>query len=468
MPTFRFIKILGILVFLLSLAILGALLSQGKKKSPNSTVVTSQASAQIIIDVGQSIGPANKPLQGFLTGVGHKPEDQLDQARVSALQPRSWRIPDWVYYDKIKAFNPKITFILGEQYANNNGGWGKARPWENWDDWERFVKETIQFSKTQNKPIDYWDVWGEPDLGGGTPWKGSYSDLLELFGRTIKTIRSVDPNTQVVGPSVSEFKPRFQEGDRTVVGLDTFLSDLNERFDVLPDAISWHELGSLPEGVPTNAQTLRTFLSQTFPDYHPELHVNEFTSEPEHLIPGWTVGWLYYLEQAKLDVVSRGCWSFREAGKKPWSDCWAGLNGLLSEDNTTPHPIYWVHKWYGEMSGEKLSTSTSDTQTIALAAQDTTTEKISLLVGRFVSRTTTRNGSQDVRLVIQNYPFNTTQARIEIRRIPNDRVFSPSPTEPAVTANNVVVVNNKQIELSLPAFQDGDAYRIIIKPVRAQ
>ncbi len=401
-------------------------------------------------------------LQGFLTGIGHRKEDQFDTQKILALKPQSWRIPDWVYYDKISPYKPKITFILGEQYANLKGGWNKARPWENWTEWETFVKQAVEFSKNNNKPVDFWDVWGEPDLGGGTPWEGSYSDFLELFARTITTIHSVDPAAKVVGPSVSEFNPRFNDGSRVIAGLDTFLSDLDQRHHVRPDAVSWHELGSLPEDVPAHAQAFRAFLATAMPEYHPAFHINEFTSEPEHLIPGWTVGWLYYLEQAKIDSANRACWSVQVPRRKPWSDCWAGLNGLFLKDNKTPQMNYWVHLAYGQMGATRLVSEASDPRVVAIASKDEATGEIMLLVGRFDSRTKVKGSLKDVRVNIKKYPYKVASVQVEVQRIASDRFGVGVPGKPEIISG-IVPIKEGSIFLDQKGFQDGDVYVIRIK-----
>lgn len=402
-------------------------------------------------------------LQGFLTGIGYASKDQFDQERVAALRPRSWRIPDWGYYDKIRPFHPQITFILGEQYVNLKGGWDKAKPWENWVEWELYVKKCIEYSKNNHKPVDFWDIWGEPDLAGGTSWKGTYSQFLEFCARTIKTVHSVDPDAKVVGPSVSDFHPRFKEGAKAVAGLDRFLVDLNKRHGVLPDVISWHELGSLPEDVPAHVQTLRAFLKTAFPGYNPLFHINEFTSQPEHLIPGWTVGWLYYLEQSGINSANRACWNVQVPFARQWSNCWAGLNGLLLNDNKTPQMLYWVHLAYANINQNRIATKTSDPRTVVIAGKEEVSGEIRLLVGRFESRSRIKGPNKNVAIKIQGYPRRISSAHVSAQRFENNGLGMAVAEKPK-TISKDIAVQGGIITFQEPNFQDGDAYFVTIKP----
>lgn len=399
-------------------------------------------------------------LQGFLTGIGHKATDAFDESAVSQLKPKFWRIPDFLYYDKVKKFGPAVTFIVGEHYVNLKGGWDKARPWENWQEWEDIVKKAVEFSVSTNRPVAYWDIWGEPDKDGGTPWKGSYSQFLEFVARGYRVIHAADKNAKVIGPSASQFNPRFQEGAGEVAGLGRFINDLAVIHGVKLEGISWHELGSPPEEVPAHVQAVRTFLALKFPGYKPEIHINEFSAQADHLIPGWTVAWLYYLERANIDAANRACWFVRPSRFSQWNDCWAGLNGLLLQDNKTPQHTYWVHKAYADLAPQRVVAESKAPYIAALASRDDAAQEVRIVLGRYGARGQKQAPAKEVSLIIKNYPYALRGGYAKIARIPYQPV--PGAFSRPVETSLPYQAEGNAITVLIPSFADGSAVTVRI------
>src|SRR5262249_33105839 len=141
-----------------------------------------------------------------------------------------------------------------------------------------------------------------------------------------------------------------------------------------------------------------------------EIHIDEYAGPLYHRLPGWMVGWLYYFEKANVDVAVKACWDVNEQGKS-WSDCWAGLNGLLSQDNSTPQPVYWAYKYYADMKNVRVQSTTTAPQTVALADRSDAEQKIRLLIGRFYPE----ESKTQVTIEIKNYPYKTTKIKAVTR-----------------------------------------------------
>jgi hypothetical protein len=183
------------------------------------------------------------------------------------------------------------------------------------------------------------------------------------------------------------------------------------------------------------------------------------------------VGWLAYLNQAKVDQAMRSCWSV--GGVR---DCHEGLDGLLTANNTQPMANYWVYLLYGQMDGQReLSLTTSSARTVGMASRDPSTGAIRLLLGRFcnyadsdmkrcyANATTLPGAAKDVNIRITR--FAGANAVVQVQRIPNNFnlsvAFDPS-TQPARAA--VQPVTNGNLTVTLPAFADDDAYAVVITP----
>jgi hypothetical protein len=195
----------------------------------------------------------------------------------------------------------------------------------------------------------------------------------------------------------------------------------------------------------------------------PEIHINEYASSEDHLIPGWSVGWLYYMEKAGVDASNRACWDVVQ-GKTTWSDCWAGLNGVFLKDNKTTQPVYWVHRAYADMSGSRLlNMTTSQKRSVALAARDDLSQTIRMLIGRYYEKGK-KGPTADLEVTLEAYPFtNAAAVQAAVFRIPNGN-GPASLSSPVAVSSNILPVNNGRIEFVLRDFRDGDAFNVILTP----
>lgn len=409
----------------------------------------------ITVDGASDLG-ALRSLQGFLNGINPAPgnAERFDDAVVGALRPAFWRFGTGsdVVFDKIARFGATLTYVVSDGYADSRGGYDLARPWEDWTGYEAFVTAAARANLTAGRPIRYFDVWGEPQ--GGTPWRGSYDQLVELFARTIAAVRAVDPAVKVIGPSYDDFLGTFDGhsfGDLIV--------ELDRRFQRRLDGISWHELGNQPvEDVPRHADLLRQGLASALPGYAPELHVNEYAGPTQHLLPGWAVGWLHYLTVADVDVASRACWNVGDEG---WSDCWAGLDGLLRPDNRTPQHTYWAHRYYAELVGQvHLSTTATDPHVVGLAVRVPATGVLRVLTGRFVA--TPPGPSAAVTLRVTGLPDGIS---VDVATFEISSAGVPGPLAAPISAGSCrATATGGQVEVGVPTYADGAAIYFELTP----
>ena len=88
---------------------------------------------------------------------------------------------------------------LGLHYKNNIT---MPKKMEQWCDLiERFVRFLLERYGQEEVRTWYFEVWNEPDLG--VFFKGSKEDYWKLYEATAKTIKKIDPQLRVGGPSTS-------------------------------------------------------------------------------------------------------------------------------------------------------------------------------------------------------------------------------------------------------------------------
>lgn len=408
---------------------------------------------------------------GFLHGL--QDQDTLSDSMVAFLNPRYWRLYKFESYAEAVAHNALITFGTCDHYAWYKGGWEYAKPWLDWDEYEEYLlyELTVFDDYFPDNPPDFYDVWNEPDHPYF--WHGTYEQLVETFARTINVIRAFRPDAKIVGPSISWYRPDG-DGEENIIEL---LADLDSIHGLRLDAIAWHENGGVPsygpgrpEDVYYDLNSVKSAVENYFPpEYQPEYHINEYTGGRVHLSPGWTFAYLFWLDYMDIDFASRACWGIL-AGDPPeyYSDCWAGLDGLLMRDGITPQPIYWVHRACAELDGmTQLPIGTTHGNTLIMAAKNDSNETLHLIAGRYAD---SASGAFGVR--IEGYPYPYRRAQVAIQRIPSAAQFHwdppvgmPMPEGPLDFGAEVVTVVDSLIDFPLSEFTEGDVYVIAVLPL---
>lgn len=420
----------------------------------------------ITVDAGSNAGVPTR-FTGFLHGVTYDGTQDYTATTdlVSALNPSLWRLADHnndVYgFVVARAQFPQshgtlITVIVQDSFNNKYGApitvgncdTTRSNCFATFDDlkaaWTSFVDAFVQTISAANLTVHYYDVFAEPNNG----WTGvSTPQLYELFKAAHDTVRQRQPQAKIVAPGTSFYSRNFLEQ------FLTYVVNNNLRLD----GLSWHEF-DVPDNVPAHVYEMRQFFSANrllCDPSCPEIHINEYAGSANHLIPGWAVGWLYYLEKAGVDQSHRACWTV-PAG---WSTCWAGFDGVLLQDNVTPQHLYWVYKWHADtLAGTRLNVDTSSTRVVALARKSASPGEIRILIGRYDATT----GS--VAVDVKNYPPQYKKSNVTVEKIPGNANTPSALSAVTFVSSSEVAVTNGSMRIGLDTFQDGEAYLVTLKP----
>lgn len=421
----------------------------------NQTVCSQET---ITVQCNATIPEETQFMQGFL----HGGPLYLDSTLTAKLAPAFWRVGAyWLAgssYEDAEKFNPQFTVSINDIYMIANGITDQhfSQPWaDNWHSWDSITAAVVNEFKINDKPVEFWDIWNEPD----NFWSGTYEDWIEMYRRTDSIIHNIDSDAKIVGPDFG-----FGACDFSVIPLLDLLDTLHT-INSLIDAVSWHEFCT-PEDVVIHVNELRDSLNVR--PWATDLLINipEYAGPANHIIPGWNVGWLYYLELAQVNWVSHACWNESD-GVSTWSDCQFGLNGLFMSDNKTPQPNYWVHRIYADLPATRLITGTNHPKSIALAGKNDVTNELKILVGRYDNPNLGfHNASADVLVKIEDFPYCSTCTQpIIIQRIPsNDVNYSIPLNVPFTILNTTLDFVDGNALISIPGFIDGDAYVVYVNP----
>lgn len=446
------------------------------------TNISAGYQAEININVSQDFGPV-KLRTGFVHGITYDPTKDYTKTinLISALKPQSWRLSNYsnkVYEFVVKKANfplnqgTKIIFAVQDAFnikygmppikLDSNCPAASTICFQTFDKlkktWEAFLNEFMQTMAVEKPTIDVYDIFAEPDW----TWEGlSWSQRMELFKIAHNVIRQYRPDAKISAPSTSFYNKEM---------LETFL-DFVVANNLRLDALSWHEFDDLlnPEIVPVHAAQMRSAFAarpKLCNPNCPEIHINEYLGIHHHLIPGWNVGWLYYLEKAGVHQSSRSCWDVTNKSfpRKTWSTCWAGFDGMLMEDNITPQHIYWVYKAYADGyangMGKRLVANSTARRIVALASKDDAGQ-IQILTGRY------DGDSGPVALNITGYPYNRLSSvryvGVKIQKIPTN-AGAPGPlASPEPLLIQYLRVDKDSFSIPIADFRHGEAYIVTVK-----
>lgn len=463
-----------------ALALLAGCGSDVPGRTPPANLPAPAPVHSAVLTISAQGGTPVKLRQGFLHGLSKgRTSDTTDQL-VDTLKPGAWRVSnlfgthDYVEQRQLRhRFGTKIAFNLQDLFSAK---WGNpivvgpdcvantprhcfASFAELRSEWSAFVSQFMLAVQARGGAgIDHFDVFSEP----GSTFKGLDRDqIFDLLKVAHDGIRKHRPDAVIVAPSIERF-----DGP----GLDAMLAFAAAN-NVRIDALSWHELEGNPNDVPGHIAEARRIIDRRFPakpGLAPrQFHINEYGPPQNHLIPGWTVGWLAAFETGGIDIANRACWQVLGG----WTDCANGLDGLLLEDNATPQPLFHLHRAWAGIPPLRLRVDGQVPGLAAIAGRDST--GITLLVGRYSCG---RSGKwcQGAPRPVRDEPVQPLDVRLEIGGLgperaasvamecyPNLAVAAALPA-PQTLPGKVVPVGAGKAVIDLPGFPDGGACRIRI------
>jgi hypothetical protein len=438
------------------------------------------------VDATSDRGAAAHRLQGVL-GAPHESDDidAIRRLRLSGWRNGGIQATESDGYDLMRRHGAPVMWIIGDDWKNTHGA--TEQPWTNWNDFETFVKRTVQ-RRMAEAPVTYWDMFNEPDLtlkaaaGNDDPSNNVALSplLLEMFRREHDAIRSVDPNAFIVGPSISLF--RAGTNNLGPLDLDHFLT-YAEVWGLRIDALSWHEIHSRPNdvGAVLSPRSVVDHVAQAraMIDAHPglvvkpKIFIDEWAAPGWRKIPGWSAGMLAAMEDADVEWASRSCWGEKDTDGRFYGTCGEGLNDLFLADES-PQANYWVHRAYADMTGVRVPVTGSDTVTSAFATRDSAAQEVRVLVGRHQQRCQigadpatelcTSNPADDAAPadveVAVKVPFAASSLQLLVQRIPSPTGHQVGLAAPITVQSTTVAVTGGVATVTIPGYADGEAYTI--------
>jgi hypothetical protein len=415
--------------------------------------------ATLHIDVGRKVGPADHRGSGILYGLtedGANPPDryltemgfrfqraggaQLDSPGgwVAGRYERRWASA-LAQCRRTVALGGAFILLVHDLYGADgttidrwpgDGG--------DWSDFDAFLSRLLDDADTAG--IDpQWDLWNEPDID--LFWPRPAEQFHEAWLRAYRAVRSRFPRATIVGPSAAS-EP--SDDDPWWNGwLDSIARD-----GVVPDILSWHEIGGHAHGQDPVASraaiermlTNRGLAVQAF-------QVNEY-AEAWQQYPGTSAWFLARLERAEVDGL-RANW---DSG----ADLHDGLAGLLASDNGTYSTLadWFTYRAYASQQGRMVASEGDGVVDVFATRADD--DSVRLLIGNHGGLT------GPIAINVRGLPSTVTDRDIHVERIPYsdghpiDRTLSEPPLSIGLAGDS--------LSLMLNYASDRDAYLVVIAP----
>ncbi len=408
------------------------------------------AASTVSVDLSSVIRPVTHCATGSLYGVL---ETTPDMSMVLPLRPNCLTNPAVAgsgYQQSVGAAIPVL-----QRFANTTIGTKMQIRLADWfPGWYNFTNLTDWFNKmttTVNAvkaagltaSIYGYEIFNEPDDTFNATKNGI--SFNEFFSQSVTKLKQLDSTAKTIGPSFAGYD------HAQMLDFMTYQKNHN----TLPDIICWHDLFTPPLASELNDyRAIETSLGIT----PRPITMNEYSQSwdvPDEGVPGSVAPLIAKFERFKFDNATQTFWHK------------AGTLGSLLTSSGARNGGWWFYKWYGDMSGNMVSTTGANTNNAravdAFACVDTAKKYASVLFGGTVD-----GGATNV--VIKNFPsaLGTNGGLVHVRVD-----YAPFTTTDTAVNSTIKVaesdytITNNQITVPVSGMNALNGYRIYITPYGA-
>lgn len=316
--------------------------------------------------------------------------------------------------------------------------------WVSWDDWYKKVDGIVDARlKSGATNIYGYELWNEPD---GTWDTGAAGSFNEGWKKTYLRVKQKDTQTKIIGPSITNYNESW---------LRNFLTYARDN-NVLPDIISWHELGA-PEGEYLDGPAPQ-YISNHMKAYraletelgikHLPISINEYGVVSEQAVPGNMLRYIAQFERSDVDTANIAFW-FRP-----------GRLSNLVTDKGAANGAWWLYKWYGDMSGQMAMTTSANPTALDLdgiASVNNAKQQADVIIG---------GGNGNRNIVVKGFaslPYFSGNAHVQVESTPWYGVDT-AVSQPTNEFEGDFTIENGQISVPLSQLKESSAYRLVITP----
>ncbi|SFN16770.1 MULTISPECIES: carbohydrate-binding protein [unclassified Streptomyces] len=322
----------------------------------------------------------------------------------------------WPYEDLgIDDYLPKVDKIVKDVSADPNG--------------DRFVY--IPF----NEPDQ---IWYKLDVADQAQYEINRDRFFRDWKTVYQRIRAIDPDARIAGPNEAAYHTRL---------ITDFLA-FAQRENVLPQVMTWHELGS---------GSLRDFQGH-YDNYRSierqlgikplKINIDEYANRRDLSVPGQLVQWVSMFERNKV-YANQAYW-----------DAAGNMDGNVVRSNI-PNGGWWLFRWYAGLTGDTVRVTPPQADTIdtlqGLASLDTSRRQAQVVLG---------GSAGDTDVVVRKVPRSlfgrTVTATVAEAAWSGYEGQHAAPR--VLTRTKVRIAEDGTVTVPLRGLHKMSAYRVVLTP----
>jgi hypothetical protein len=319
---------------------------------------------------------------------------------------------------------------------------GGQRP-ADFDSYLEIVRRAVTLVTEESQYADRYvfTPFNEPDGIWYQNWSTMRETFLDDWTTTYREIKEIDPDAQIAGTGDSRWQP-----DR----MRDFLTHAQEH-DVLPDIITWHELG---------VDNLATYRSH-YREYRQierdlgidplPVNITEYAMRRDMSVPGQLVQWLAMFEDTKVDAQT-AYWTY--AGN---------LNDNMAKNNSA-NGAWWLLKWYGDLTGETVAVTPPELDAVdtlqGLATLDEEKAQATVVFG---------GTGSDVRVDLSGLDTDLFGDVVDVQV--REAAWSGQEGEvlaPPVVVADRVALDGGPVQVDVPNDDRLSAYQLVVTPAQEE
>ena len=247
---------------------------------------------------------------------------------------------------------------------------------KDWAAYEKLIADTVRHCKEQGFNVAYWEVWNEPNLGGGGFLKGGLKEFLEIYRHFAAAVRHADPTALVGGPGLAS---------PDMVWMRAFV-EFCDANDLPMDFVSWHVYDLMPDGLAASIEATRKILAAhpRFRDAQMVIDEWQASGGPRNLYDteyaaAYQIAALHRMIEGGL--AAQTFFAFKESSPDFASD--DGRNWGMITRGDIPKASYHSFRAFAQMTGPRLTVSGGDVELGAIATRQA--DAVEVLVYRLQS-----------------------------------------------------------------------------------
>ncbi|MCL6739482.1 CBM35 domain-containing protein [Streptomyces neyagawaensis] len=281
-------------------------------------------------------------------------------------------------------------------------------------------------------------IWYKLDVADQAQYEKNRDRFFQDWKTVYRRIRAIDPDARIAGPNEAAYHTRL---------LKDFLA-FAQREDVLPQIMTWHELGS---------GSLRDFQGH-YDDYRSlerqlgiaplKINIDEYANRRDLSVPGQLVQWVSMFERNKV-YANQAYW-----------DAAGNMDGNVVRSNI-PNGGWWFFRWYAGLTGDTVKVTPPQANTIdtlqGLASLDPSRRQAQVLLG---------GSAGDTDVVVREVPrslFGRT-VTATVAEAAWSGYEGQHATPRVLTRTKLRVADDGTVTVPLRDLHRMSAYRIVLTP----